>query len=260
MSGLIAITVSILPFLWLFYAFELVSFEISVLIFSLFLIAVLAFIAIKVRKSKAGPRVRGMRIAQTARKAVMDNIHMLAVNQKNLIKLDDYGNSDDSAVVRDMGRFVNRNIEKVLGIELDVHERKKLFEIIKKETKRYRRNNPSLFVEYDHSMDQATYETFCESLLKVDGWKTRFCTAEERGMGVDLIGEKEGMVVAFQIRKSDRPIGNRGVVEINDGKENWQAVHAVIISNEEFVSSARQLASSLGVELWHHSDVGEGFR
>lgn len=260
MSGLIAVTVSVLPFLWLFHAFGIVSLTITLPIFCLFLIALLIAIVVKIRNSKAAPKVRAMRIGQTARQAVMDNIHMLAVNQKNLIKVDDYGNQDSSAVLRDMAHFVHHNIEKKIGIELSDAERKKLFRIIQKETARFRRNNPSLFIEYDEAMDQAAYEAFCESLLKVDGWNPRLLSADERGRGVDLLGEKEGMRVAFKIIKSDRPVGNRAVTQIHDGKEAWQALHGVVISNENFVTSARQLASSLGVELWHHSDVGEGFR
>lgn len=260
MNGLIAITVSVLPFLWLFHAFEMVPFSVSLPVFGVALLGVLALILVKVRNSKAAPRVRRMRIGQTAKKAVMDNIHMLAVNQTNLVKVDDYGNRDLTAVNRDMARFIEYNIAKRLDIELTDYEKKKLCDIIRQETRRYRKNNPSLFVEYAASMDQDAYERFCEGLLKVDGWKTRLLPPEQRPEGVDLVGEKDGMIVAFQIRKAERPVGNRGVNVLNDNKDSLNATHAVIICNEEFVPSARNLASSLGVELWHHSDIGEGFR
>ncbi|MBF0180919.1 MAG: restriction endonuclease [Magnetococcales bacterium] len=217
-------------------------------------------IVLKTRQNRGSVKVRGARIAQTAKQAILANIHMLAVNQKSLVKQDDYGNEDHSAVLRDMGRFVDNNIAGKLGIELTEHERKKLFDIIRKEATRYRRNNASLFVEYDNAMTQAEYEAFCATLLKVDGWQTRLLPPDERPQGIDLVGEKDGMVVAFQIRKADRPVGNRGVNLIHDAKEGVGATHAVVISNEPFVTSARQLASSLGVELWHHSDIGEGFR
>ncbi|MBF0296869.1 MAG: restriction endonuclease [Magnetococcales bacterium] len=260
MQGLIAIIVGVLPFLWLFHAFEMVSLAISLPIFFVCIGLLVIGIVLKTRHRSGSAKVRGARIAQTAKQAILANIHMLAVNQRNLVKLDDYGNEDHSAVLRDMGRFVDNNIAKKLGIELTEREQKKLFEIIRKEASRYRRNNASLFVEYDHAMTQAEYEAYCETLLKVDGWKTRLLPQAERPEGIDLVGEKDGMVVAFQIRKAERPVGNRGVNRIHDAKEGVGATHAVVIANEPFVTSARQLASELGVELWHHSDIGEGFR
>lgn len=100
------------------------------------------------------------------------------------------------------------------------------------------------------------YEMLCASILSRLGW-----SIVHRGgsgdQGVDIIGMHHGKRVAFQCKFYSSPVGNAAVQEVIAGKVFESADMAVVISNNTFTASAKQLAQVAGVILLSHEQLEE---
>lgn len=98
------------------------------------------------------------------------------------------------------------------------------------------------------------YETFVQKVLEELALKTR-TTPKSGDQGIDIIGSVDGVEIGFQCKRCAIPVGNKAVQEVAAGKSFYQLDHAVVVSNNEFTRSARQLATSLQVDLLHHEQL-----
>lgn len=103
-------------------------------------------------------------------------------------------------------------------------------------------------------MDGRQYEYYCGDILKKCGWLVTV-TQGSGDQGVDVIAEKEGLVVAIQCKKHNQPIGNKAIQEIFAGRAHYKAHIAVVCSSSGYTNSAQQLANSLRVILLSHNDL-----
>ena len=98
------------------------------------------------------------------------------------------------------------------------------------------------------------FEIHCQNKLSQVGWKViRKGGASDQG--VDLIAEHNGVLVAIQCKRSSKPVGNKAVQEVEAGRQYEKADIGIVVSNASFTPSARQLASSLGIFLQHHTEL-----
>jgi HJR/Mrr/RecB family endonuclease len=63
--------------------------------------------------------------------------------------------------------------------------------------------------------------------------------------------------IAIQCKHYSQPVGNKAVQEVYSGKDFYNTDIAVVVTNNEFTKSAKELASSLDVLLIHHSELKE---
>jgi hypothetical protein len=128
-------------------------------------------------------------------------------------------------------------IKKInLAVELEVKKKKKIE------------------IPYDVGMNGVDYEIFCKNLLEKNGWKVKL-TKKTGDQGVDLIANKDGIIIAFQCKKHNRPVGNKAVQEIFTGKQFYDIEIGGVISNSPFTDSARKLATKNKILLLHHNDL-----
>jgi HJR/Mrr/RecB family endonuclease len=66
--------------------------------------------------------------------------------------------------------------------------------------------------------------------------------------------------VVLQCKKSSTPVGNKAVQEAHAGKGFMDADYAIVVSNNSFTPSAKQLASTLGILLLHHDQLHDLYR
>ena len=81
-------------------------------------------------------------------------------------------------------------------------------------------------------------------------------TATTGDQGVDLIARKDKSVIAIQCKYYSKPVGNKAVQEVIAGKGFYNCNKAVVISNNLFTKSAKQLADDSNVKLLT-IDVGQ---
>lgn len=98
------------------------------------------------------------------------------------------------------------------------------------------------------------FEKQCANVLKEYGWDAN-TTPKSSDQGVDVIATKNGKTVAIQCKLYSKPVGNKAVQEVNTGKSYYKADYAVVVSNNTYTSSARQLAKNCGVLLLFYDDL-----
>ncbi|GBQ32177.1 putative endonuclease [Gluconacetobacter azotocaptans DSM 13594] len=109
---------------------------------------------------------------------------------------------------------------------------------------------------FDPRMDPIDYERHCAFLLQQAGWDARV-TQASGDQGADVIAERRGQKIVVQCKLYGQPVGNKAVQEAFAAKEHQRAHVALVASNAEFTPSARQLASTTGVILMHHSQLAQ---
>jgi len=106
------------------------------------------------------------------------------------------------------------------------------------------------------SMTPPEFESFCAEKLRACGWQVQI-TPPGRDQGVDVIAEKNGVRAVLQCKLYSKPVGNKAVQEIAAGRTHQQAHHGVVVTNNAYTTSARQLATTNRILLLHHSDLSQ---
>jgi restriction system protein len=103
-------------------------------------------------------------------------------------------------------------------------------------------------------IDGISFEHHCADMLRNSGWEARV-TQSSADQGIDIIASRGGMKGVFQCKKYSQPVGNSAVQEVIAGKVFERASFAVVVSNNSYTQSARQLANAAGVHLIHFSEL-----
>ena len=103
--------------------------------------------------------------------------------------------------------------------------------------------------QYDY-MTGEDFEVYVATILQRIGFVNVQLTKGSGDQGVDIIAEKDGMKYAFQCKRYDKPVGNKAVQEVFAGKFFYHCHAAVVVTNNYFTQSAKDLAHENGVVLW----------
>ncbi len=82
-------------------------------------------------------------------------------------------------------------------------------------------------------------------------------TKKYQDQGADLIIEKRGIKTVVQSKRYSRSVGNRAVQEALSAKHFYKCDKAMVITNNTFTKSARELALKTGVKLWDRKILRE---
>jgi restriction system protein len=216
-------------------------------------------------------------LSETLKNAITNvvraNLQTLSRKRKQLIQNDDYGVHDTTKWNKELDYFVIN----VLAPRLDMSDTYIRWVVTSiNESGDYDGSPRSDFVRYVESafekvleeevintdgissiedMSPVEYETMCADILTANGWIARI-TNSSGDQGVDVFAEKDGCSVVIQCKKYSSPVGNKAVQEAHAGKGYMDASEAVVVTNSSYTASAKQLATSLGVLLLHHDELG----
>ncbi|MCJ8313842.1 MAG: restriction endonuclease [Saccharospirillaceae bacterium] len=108
---------------------------------------------------------------------------------------------------------------------------------------------------FDDVLDGYEYEYYCAELLRMYEWDARV-TQGSGDQGVDVIATKEGVSIGIQCKMYHaNPVGNKAVQEISSGIVHYKLDLGVVITNDRYTKSAKELAESTGVLLIHHDEI-----
>jgi restriction system protein len=113
--------------------------------------------------------------------------------------------------------------------------------------------NP-VFHAFSADLTPNEYEHFCAAQLRSAEWTARV-TTQSGDQGIDIVAEKGQVRAVFQCKLYGAPVGNKAVQEAAAGRLHEQAQYAFVVSNNDYTRSARQLATTTGVILIHHTDL-----
>lgn len=118
---------------------------------------------------------------------------------------------------------------------------------------RIRKNRPIPMDE----LDGLDFEYYCADLLKDYGFNEVEVTKGSGDFGADILAEREGITYAIQCKCYDKPIGVKAVQEIYAGKDYYDRMVGVVMTNQYFTASAVKLAKKLKVMLWDRDFIKE---
>ncbi len=174
-----------------------------------------------------------------------------------LVTEDDYGNKSYDKYLDEIGYFKNDVLH--IPFELDSISGQKLSQVINKIVLNYgynqEMNNLENGLVYYENIDPLEYEYFCKDLLEFDGWDAKV-TQATADQGVDVIATNDdGLVIAVQCKKYSSPVGNKAVQEVFSAKQHYNADIAIVVTNNTYTKSAKELANTTNVLLLHHDDL-----
>jgi HJR/Mrr/RecB family endonuclease len=97
-------------------------------------------------------------------------------------------------------------------------------------------------------------ERYCAMQLERAGWQVRR-TAQYRAHGVDMIAQRDGLIVAIQCNKGWARADDASVERLAAGMPLAAAEYGVIVSNASFTPEAQKLAAHRGIMLMHYTEL-----
>lgn len=172
--------------------------------------------------------------------------------------MDAYGISDESRWWPELARFVEHIIYNPLPPNLQRHfdpQRREILGTLDAYIAKLNKENAAIQA-FSQSMTPSDFEQFCASELKRAGWATRL-TKGSGDQGVDVIAERQGVILVVQCKLYSKTVGNKAVMEVTAGRDHERAHYAAVCSNQSYSSHAKELARTNGVFLLHYSELAE---
>lgn len=94
------------------------------------------------------------------------------------------------------------------------------------------------------------FEYYCADLLKEHGFTDVEVTRGSGDFGADILAEKDGVSYAIQCKCYDKPIGVKAVQEVYAGRDYYDCMIGVVMTNQYFTAPAVELARKLKIMLW----------
>ena len=98
-------------------------------------------------------------------------------------------------------------------------------------------------------MDGHQFEHTCASILRSKGFSGVKVTKASGDQGVDIIAHKGGHKYAVQCKLYSKPVGNSAVQQVYAGAAYYGCDRCIVMTNNDFTKSARDLAGKTGVQL-----------
>ena len=112
----------------------------------------------------------------------------------------------------------------------------------------YIKNNPKELPMDE--MEGHDFEYYCADLLKANGFLEVEVTKGSGDFGADILAEKDGITYAVQCKCYDKPIGVKAVQEVYAGRDYYDRMVGVVMTNQYFTQPAVELAKKLNIMLW----------
>lgn len=109
-----------------------------------------------------------------------------------------------------------------------------------------------------NSINGYEFEQLCASYLARIDFDNIDITPKSGDQGIDIIAHKDGYSYGIQCKFYQKSVSNRAVQEAFSGAKYYGCDIPVVLTNSVYTKSAKELATTIGVELWHIdlSEVG----
>ena len=99
-------------------------------------------------------------------------------------------------------------------------------------------------------MNGLEFEKFCAHLLEKKGFIDVNITKASGDFGVDILAEKDGVTYAIQCKCYVDPVGVKAIQEAFAGREYYDRMVGVVLTNQYFTTPAVEAAKKLKILLW----------
>jgi restriction system protein len=109
-----------------------------------------------------------------------------------------------------------------------------------------RRYGKDLFMD----MEGHEFEYYCADLLIKRGFLEVEVTKGSGDYGIDILAEKDGVTYGIQCKCYQEPVGVKAVQEAYAGRDYYDRMVGVVMTNQYFTAPAVQAARKLKIMLW----------
>lgn len=99
-------------------------------------------------------------------------------------------------------------------------------------------------------MEGHDFEYYCAALLRSHGFQEVEVTKGSGDYGIDILAEKEGVTYAIQCKCYAAPVGVKAVQEAYAGRDYYDRMVGVVLTNQYFTQPAVEAARKLKILLW----------
>lgn len=100
------------------------------------------------------------------------------------------------------------------------------------------------------ALDGHDFEYYCADILQKSGFIEVQVTKGSGDFGADILAEKDGITYAFQCKCYDGPVGVKAVQEVYAGRDFYDRMVGVVMTNQYFTAPAVEAAKKLNILLW----------
>lgn len=117
-----------------------------------------------------------------------------------------------------------------------------------------RRRDPSELID---ELEGHDFEEYCAGLLRDNGFIDVTVTKGSGDFGLDILCEKDGVTYGIQCKRYDKPIGVAAVQQTYAGRDYYDRMVGVVMTNQYFTEAAVKVAKKLNIMLWDRGYLEE---
>ena len=99
-------------------------------------------------------------------------------------------------------------------------------------------------------MEGHDFEYFCADLLRKKGFQEVEVTKGSGDYGIDILAQKDGVTYGIQCKGYAPPVGVKAVQEAYAGRDYYDCMVGVVLTNQYFTTPAVEVAKKLKIMLW----------
>ena len=99
-------------------------------------------------------------------------------------------------------------------------------------------------------MEGHDFEYFCADLLRKKGFQEVEVTKGSGDYGIDILAQKDGVTYGIQCKCYATPVGVKAVQEAYAGRDYYECMVGVVLTNQYFTTPAVEVAKKLKIMLW----------
>ena len=99
-------------------------------------------------------------------------------------------------------------------------------------------------------MEGHDFEYFCADLLRKKGFQEVEVTKGSGDYGIDILAQKDGVTYGIQFKCYATPVGVKAVQEAYAGRDYYDCMVGVVLTNQYFTTPAVEVANKLKIMLW----------
>jgi len=104
-------------------------------------------------------------------------------------------------------------------------------------------------------MEGEEFERYCADVLSRRGFHDIQMTPKSHDYGIDILAEYQEITYAIQCKCYSEPVGIKAVQEAYAGKDYYDKMIGVVMTNGSFTKNAIHFANKLHVLLWDKKDI-----
>lgn len=99
------------------------------------------------------------------------------------------------------------------------------------------------------------FEMYCADLLRNNGFDDVTVTKGSGDFGLDILCERDGVTYGIQCKRYDKPIGVYAVQQAYAGRDYYDRMVGVVMTNQGFTDAAEKAAKKLKILLWDRGEI-----